>query len=199
MTAKVKLLYYMIIVAGLSIFIILNLSSRHFVKANKSATIVTGLSNGQAEYFQEKLGVALEQNSYILAGRRLEKDGDLNGAINSYELSLALSKKSGEKSTAWYFLAGAYEKKHDYENALKWMMLAKDNCPAWSQKPDVERVTYMKYILQGDYDAAVMHAQKAIDEYDAMMNGRGLQRQEYIDRFTDLIAAKDYIVSLKKK
>lgn len=172
---------------------ILLLTWMQAMKAKNPTTVVTGLSHGQTEYFQKKLGVASKDASYIHAGRRLEKMGDFDGAIESYKRAL-----SGYKGVAQICIANAYEKKHDYKNALEWMVIARDDCPEWSRKPDIERVAYLEHVIQGEYDQAIEHAQKAIDEYDAIMHGNGLQKQEYIDRLNDLIAAKDYIESLKK-
>ena len=163
------------------------------MKARKSSTVVTGLSTGQAQYFQQKLGTAISDASYIKKGKQLEKMGNFDGAIENYKRAL-----SGYKGVARICIANAYEKKHDYKTALEWMILVRDHVNEWAKKPHEERVKYLGYALQGEYELAVTHAKKAIEDYMSIYSDMPVQKQEYIDRLNDLIAAKDHILSLKQ-
>jgi len=181
-----------VIITALGIFF----SSIRAKEAAKRGAIVTGLSKGQVDYIQKEMNMAFTQQSYIDAGNKMLKDGNIDGAIESYKKALSTSKMSGEKGQTWVSIANAYEKRRDYKNALEWMMIARDHCPEWSRKPDTERVRYLEYALQGNYESVIEHARNAVKEIE---NIETRLKDTYIARLNDLIAAKEYILSLKTK
>ena len=49
------------------------------------------------------------------------------------------------------------------------------------------------------YELAIQYAKKTLEVETSMPYNKGVPSQGFIDRLNDLIAAKDYILSLKKK
>jgi len=195
-----KIQVFFIIVAIGSIVLVATityLSQKHKNEINRRNTIVTGLTPGQGQYFQKELASAFQVSSYVQKGKSLLNQGKYDEAIEVFKHAMSVAKMQGEKSMARLYVVDAYEKKRDYKNALDWMIIARDKCyNEWAKGPHIERVKYLEYALQGEYDLAIEHAKKALEEDKAIGAG---QLAGYQQRLIDLIAAKDYILSLKKK
>lgn len=184
-------------VAILAFTIGLFFSWRHVFGEKKRPVITTGLSKGQEENFQKELSSANKVFSLIRKGKKLLDQGDYDGAISNFKQALSASKMSGEKGVSMECLADGYEKKRDYLLARDWMIKGRDNCPnEWALKPFVSRIQYLDYALKGDYELTVQQASKAIEDYKII----GPEEVKVaIGRLNDLKAAKEYILSLKKK
>ena len=64
--------------------------------------------------------------------------------------------------------------------------------------PDDERLSYLLYAANGNYEVAINHAQKALEADASLPNAPKGGSLDYIQRLEDLKAAKDYILVLKK-
>jgi len=171
------------------------------VKKHKiSAVIMTGLPKEQAAGMQKELGEAFKYKSYLDKGDELVKQGKIDDAIKEYEVAFSMAKVSGAKGLAIFAMSNAYEKKHDYANALKYVIIDRDKyISSWAKEPVVERAIYLDHALKGEYELAVEHAQKALEADAKLPNVPKGGSPDYIQRLNDLKAAKDYILSLKKK
>lgn len=169
-----------------------------YKKPAQQETIVAGLTEGQQKTFQQDLSGAMSQYGHIKKGDRLFNKGNFDDAIKEYETALSLARSSGSKGEAYRHLANAYEKKRDYQKALDYIVVERDRYMAeWAKEPLVERARYLAYAIAGDYDRAIEYAEKAIVA-DAKVHNSSLTRQDYQGRLDDLIASKEYILSLKK-
>lgn len=171
-------------------------------KPAQKATVVTGLTEGQQKTFQQDLSGAMAQYGYIKKGNALLAAGRYDDAVKEYETALSLARSTGSKGEAFISLANAYEKKRDYKKALEYMLLVeKIYVSNWAEHPIFERIKYLEYVLKGEYDIAVKHAELAIEEGMKIdVSSRHKKpRADYVERLNDLKAAKDYILSLKKK
>lgn len=186
------------IVIVFSLIIIAYLVQKHRSENTNQSIIVVGLTDGQDKYFKKELSSASKISSLIKMGKKLFEGGDYDGAILSFQAALSASKMGGEKNMSMEYMVDVYEKKRDYANALSWMIKVRDNCPEWSKKPSIERVRYLEYALSGDYNRAIQHAEKAVEEYMIIHSDMPVQKHGYTARISDLVAAKDYIESLKK-
>lgn len=192
-----------IVVATVLIFLAVGLTMLLFMheKSVHQNTLVTGLTDGQQKNFQQELSGAMAQYGYIKKGDSLLVIGRYADAIREYETALSLARSTGSRGEALRSLANAYEKKRDYKKALDYMwLLEKTYVSDWAKGPLIERIKYLEYALNGDYKLAIKHAKLAIEE-DIKINISSREkkpRQGYIDRLNDLIAAEDYIRSLKE-
>ena len=185
---------FSIVVIGLSI-------NQKQVQKNKStAVVIVGSPSGGLTLFQKELIEASKYTSYLDKGDELVKEGKIDDAIKGYETAFSLAKVKGAKGLAIFAISKAYEKKHDYVNALKYETIDRDKYVSdWAKEPVVERALYLDYALKGEYDLAVEHAQKALEEDAKLPNVPKGGSPDYIQRLNDLKSAKDYILSLKKQ
>ncbi len=202
MTINKKILKIAII--GIAVLLLLTVGltihQEQIKKHNISAVVMTGLSKEQSAGMQKELGEAFEYKSYLDKGDDLVSQGRMDDAIKEYETAFSLAKVSGARGLAIYAISNAYEKKRDYVNALKYVIMDRDKyVSSWAKEPIVERAIYLDYALKGEYDLAVEHAQKALEADAKLPNAPKGGSKNYIDRLNDLKAAKDYILSLKKK
>ncbi len=171
-------------------------------KLAQQATIVTGLTEGQQKTFQQDLSGAFKQFSYIKKGDKLLAEGNYDDAIEEYQTALSLARSVGTKGEALRSLANLYEKKKDYKKALEYLTIEVNKYIAgWAKSPLIERISYLEYALNGEYDLAVRHAERAIEEeLKINISSRHKKpREDYVERLNDLKTAKGYILSLKKK
>lgn len=171
-----------------------------YKKPTQQATIVTGLTEGQQKTFQQDLSGAMKQFGYIKKGDRLLAEGKFDDALTEYQTALSLAKSVGTKGEAFRSLANLYEKKRNYKKALEYIIIVRDKYVAeWAEEPLDERAKYLEYASKGEYDLAVEHGKKAIKAEANLPDSNGKPRKDYVQRLNDLIAARDYILSLKKK
>ena len=183
-----------IILSGVSVY------KSRISKKTKDAIITTGMTKGQNEYFQEQLRITGKQYGYINKGDYYLKKGDTDSAIVMFKIALKNAYSHATKGEAILSLADVYEKKKDYKKALEYVILDRDKyVNDWARAPLIERAKYLEYASKGEYELAVKYVKKALEVETSMPYNKGVPSQGFIDRLNDLIAAKDYIESLKKK
>ncbi|OGW77136.1 MAG: hypothetical protein A3I73_02965 [Omnitrophica bacterium RIFCSPLOWO2_02_FULL_45_16] len=160
---------------------------------------ITGIRGGQRAGLIKEMENLSREHVHADKGNALLKENRIDEAIEAYKIALTEIKSSGGRGVVIASLVGAYEKKRDYAHALEYAIIDRDKyINDWAKEPVVERVKYLEYALQGEYDLAVEHAQKAL-ELDVKLFGRKKPREDYIERLNDLKAAKDYILGFKKQ
>jgi tetratricopeptide (TPR) repeat protein len=158
----------------------------------------SSLSAGQKQNFQQEMAKAEEQYSHLKKGDKLFAKGEIDQAIKEYEISLSLADHM-TRGVVYFSLANAYEKKRDYRKALEYVRKDLETFVSdWAKGPEIEREKYLEYVLRGDYGLAIEHARKAFEEDRKLPNTPKEGNPDYIERLNDLIAAKDYILSLKE-
>ena len=170
------------------------------IKKRESDTIVIiGAPKKGISGIKKEFKYASTLYSYLKSGDALMKQNRISEAITEYEKALSMAKSSGSRRVAHIAIANAYEKKRDYKKALELVIIDRDKyVNDWGKAPTVERAKYLEYALNGDYELAVEHAKKALEEDKKLPNRPKEGRSDYIERLNDLITAKDYILSLKK-
>lgn len=186
------IIFFMLVI-GVSI------NQRQVQKNKSTAIVMVGFPKGGATLFQKELTEAFKYKSFLDKGDELVKQGKIDDAIKEYETAFSLAKIQGAKGLAIFAISNAYEKKRDYINALKYVIIDKDKyVSSWAKEPSVERAIYLDYALKGEYELAIEHAQKALEAGAKLPNVPQGGSPDYIQRLNDLKAAKDYILSLKK-
>ena len=171
--------------------------TRERVEAKKILPV--GLTKGQEEYFTKELSKVGRQFGYIKKGDKYLDNNDIESAIQMYEVALKNAYSNATESQACRHLANAYEKKHDYKKALEYIALVRDKyVNDWAKEPVAERAKYLGYASKGEYELAVEHARKAM-QAEMKIHDLTKPRKDYQDRLNDLIAAKGYVLSLKKE
>jgi len=166
---------------------------------NKSEDVITtGMTLGQNDYFSSKLSEATGMKRRLDEGKRLKEKGEYQGAIKVFEEVLNDADDRGFKGMAIIGISNTYEKKRDYNKALEFVILRRDKfVNDWAKEPVVERIKYLEYALQGNYEMSIKHAELAM-QAEMKVHGSKKPREDYIDRLNDLKASKEYIESLKK-
>lgn len=161
---------------------------------------VVGVSEGEHAGLVKELEYASKEDSYLIQGDSLMKEGRIEEAMKAYETAISLARFSGSKAIAYIHMANAYEKKRDYKKALEYVIIDRDKfVNDWAKEPVVERAKYLEYALQGEYNLALEHAQKALEADSKLPNTPKGGSPDYIERLNDLKESKDYILGLKKK
>jgi tetratricopeptide (TPR) repeat protein len=164
------------------------------------AIVVVGSPKNNTAGLQKELAEAARFKSFLDKGNELVRQGQLNDGIKQYEMAFSVAKISGARGLAILAMADAYEANRDYKNALAKMVIIRDKyVNEWAKAPDVERVIYLEYAINGDYNLAIEHAQKALEAEAKLPNVPKGGSPDYIQRLNDLKAAKDHILSLKAK
>lgn len=177
----------------------LNTNQKQVQKNKSTAVIIVGPQSDGLTLFQKELIEASKYASFLDKGNELVKEGKIDDAVKEYETAFSLAKISGAKAVAILAMADAYEKNRDYVNALKYVIIDRDKYVSdWAKEPVVERAIYLEHALNGDYDLAVEHAQKAFEADANLPNRPKGGSPDYIQRLNDLKAAKEYILGLKK-
>lgn len=197
-----KLIVRIIVLSAVIFFVVIlgiTYRQKHVSKQNNEAVLLVGPPEKQAG-LQKELNYAFKQASYIKKGNQLLKENKIDESIEQFKIALSLARSSGTKGIAHICLANAYEKKRDYEKALKEVIVDRDKyVNEWAKEPAVERAKYLEYALKGEYELAVEHAKKALEADAKLPNSPKTGRSDYSERLNDLKAAKDYILSLKQK
>jgi tetratricopeptide (TPR) repeat protein len=166
------------------------------------AYVVTGLPEKQTGILKE-LAIVSTEHSFIIKGYDYLKGNEFDKAIEQFQTVLDRNKQTGALAEARQGLVDVYEKARDYKKAteLQEIIISRIKIPKgdmW-RTPNDERLAYLQYASNGDYDLAVEHAQKALEADAKLPNRPAGGRQDYIDRLNDLKSAKDYILGQKKK
>lgn len=169
-----------------------------YKKPAQQTVVITGLAKGQQKAFQHELVGAANQYGYIKKGNGLLVKGNFDDAIKEYQTALSLAKSKGSKGEAYNSLANVYEKKKDYKKAMEYVELDSSQYIAdWAKRPIVERIKYLEHASNGEYDLAIEHAKKAMDAEASLPDSNDELSKDYVERLNDLVAAKEYILSLK--
>jgi len=192
-----------IITIGVTIIIFGGITLKTYVKEKKAKQVyvVTGLSENQTGVLKELQIVAIE-HAYIIKGYEYLNNGEFKKAIEQFEIVIKRNQPTGALPEAKQGIVDVYEKMRDYKTAAELFknIIATFKIPKgdmW-RLPDDERLSYLQYAANGDYELAVEHAQKALEADAKLPNHPKGGREDYIQRLNDLKAAKDYILSLKK-
>ena len=179
------------------IFIIMN-SIIEKKKINDRAVLEIGMTEGENNYFKEKLTKAIKIKDKFLEGNKLRMHGRYDEAVKIFEDIFNESKEKGYQGMAILEIADTYEKKRDYQQALIYVVKSRDEyISEGAKEPIIERAKYLEYAVQGNYEMTIKHAQLAL-EADAKLPSRPKGGREiYIDRLSDLKASKEYIESLR--
>lgn len=173
----------------------------NFVKNENNTTdsvIKTGMTKGQKDYFSSKLSEAVNINKRFDMGEKLRNQSKYEEAVSLFKEIFNDIKHPGYKGMAIIQIANTFEKEKDYKNALKYMVISRDEyVNEWAKEPIIERVKYLEYALQGNYELAIEHAKLAL-EAEMKVHDSKKPRRDYLERFNDLKASKEYIEGLKK-
>jgi tetratricopeptide (TPR) repeat protein len=182
------------IFAGLIVFVI-----RYDKIYRNNKVIQLGLTKGQDGYFQKQLRETGKQYAFIERGIYYLENGDFDASIKMFEDALQNAYSQGTKGEAIIHLADAYEKKRDYDKALEYIVLDRDEyINDWAKAPVVERAKYLEYAASGEYELAVEQAEKALIVETNMPYNKGVPSEGYVQRVNDIKASKEYIEALKK-
>ena len=186
------------IVVFFGLFVGFQLRKPYEVK-DKRGVVSVGLKPSQQEYFSKQLSSSFREVDLLKKGKVLIEQSRLDEAIVYFE-NLINDKSFEAKGLAREHLINAYEKKHEYNKAysILYTDIQKYEIPPEHdfRIPKEERLKYLKYASEGEYELAVKHAQMAL-EANKKLPLKNLT-EGYLERLNDLKAAKSYIESLKK-
>ncbi len=169
----------------------------------KERVVAVGLKPSQQEYFSKQLSGSFNEVALLEKGTSLMSQGKLDEAAEHFKNLLA-DKKFELKGNARAHLIDIYEKKREYDKA--YAVLSEDVQKNYKVPPEhearvpvEERLKYLQYAINGDYDFAVEHARLALEASKKLPLSLKDISMSYQRRLEDLVAAKDYILSLKKQ
>lgn len=199
-----KMLKIVVIIIGITVIMIGGITVKTHIKAtNPQRTyVVTGLPENQTGVLKE-LQIVATEHAYIEKGYAYLKNGEYDKAKEQFEIVLKRNQPTGALPEARQGMVDVYEKMRDYKTAAELFekIIATFKIPKGNmwRLPDDERLSYLWYATNGDYDLAIEHAQKSLEADSRLPNRPKEGREDYIQRLDDLKAAKDYILNLKKK
>lgn len=202
MNDQMRIIKYSVTLIVIFVIVLLGLTiNRQSANFQKSQPIVTvGISKRQHDDLTRRIAKAMKDQQYLNLGDKLLKEGKIDEALQTYEVALSNAKLSADKGIIINHMANAYEKKRDYEKALEFVKMNRDQyVNSWAKAPIEERVLCLNYALEGNYEMAVGHAQKAVEIFKQTFPNIRRSTGGYEERLNDLKASKDYIMSLKKK
>ena len=170
-------------------------------KQQQRAYLLVGFPKGQAAGLQKELEYISTEHDYIDRGNMYLKKGKTQEAIAEFTTVLKRGKKTSALDFARRGLVDAYEKARDYKTAADLLdkIIATFVIPKgdkWRTAED-ERLLYLRYAANGEYDFAIEHAQKALEADAQLPNRPQGANPQYYERLNDVKSAKDYILSLK--
>jgi len=198
-----KMLKITIITTGVVVIVMGGITVKKYTNEIKpqQTFVVTGLPKNQSGILKE-LEKVTNEHAYIKKGYKYLESREYDKAKEQFETVIKRNKPTGALSEARRGMIDLYEKIGDYRMAaelfskiIATFKIAKGNM--W-RLPDDERLLYLLYAADGDYDLAVEHAQRALEADAKLPNRPKGGRADYIQRFNELKEAKDYILSLRK-
>ncbi|MBU1864712.1 MAG: tetratricopeptide repeat protein [Candidatus Omnitrophica bacterium] len=174
-------------------------TQKETTKQNK--VISVGLEPSKQEYFSKKLSNSFRDVRLLDVGAKLIDQGKVEEAIKYFKNLIAKDKSFGMKGLARNYLADAYEKNGEYTKAYQ-VLYEKSKqfkVPVTSEvrAPYEERLKYLKYASEGEYELAIEHAQMALEASKKDNPNLKTIPKGYQQRLNDLKASKAYIESLK--
>lgn len=172
------------------------------IKKQQKAYVMVGFPKGQTAGIQKELEYISTEHDYIDRGYAYLKAGRIKEAMEQFNTVLSRGKKTSALDFARRGLVDAYEKSRDYKTAADLLdkIIAIFVIPKgdiWRTAED-ERLLYLRYAANGDYNLTIEHAQKALEADAKLPNRPQGANPQYYERLDDLKAAKDYIMSLRK-
>jgi len=172
-------------------------------KKQQKAYVMVGFPKEQGAGIQKELEYISTEHDYIDRGYQYLKDGRIKEAMEQFNAVLSRGKKTSALDFARRGLVDACEKSRDYKTAADLLdkiigtfVIPKGDM--WRTAED-ERLLYLRYAANGDYDLAIEHSQKALEADAQLPNRPQGANPQYYERLDDLKAAKDYILSQKQK
>jgi len=194
MNRIIKYTLLLIVIFGLTIFAV-----RFDTDYRKKQVMQIGLNKGQNDYFQQQLKETGKQYEYIKRGYKYLDQENFDRAIGTFQEALKNAYSQGTKAEAYNGLANAFEKKKDYNKALEYVIIIRDeHVNDWAKAPVAMRVKYLEYAAKGECDLAVKATDEALAVEASMPYNKGVPSKRYVQRVNDLKASKEYIESLKK-
>lgn len=204
LTKKNTLTLLLIIIVLFFMFVSVQITTHQKNKVKKNSTMFIGLKSSQQEYFAKQLSGFSRELNQIHLGDALVKQGRLDEAIQHFN-NLINDQSFEDKYMARTHLIDAYEKKRDYATAYQALYKQQRNpkfvLPVTDpvRVPAEERLKYLKYASEGNYNLAIKHAQFAIEAEKQIPNCPKEMIKITEQRLNDLKASKAYIESLKKQ
>ena len=166
---------------------------------NMKKVTSVGLSSSQQEYFSQQMDKTGREADLLEKGKLLLNEGSASEAIKYFN-NLINDEEFELKGLAKAHLIDAYEKKGDYYTTYAILYTetqkSKLSLSDLFRVPVAERLKYLKYASEGEYELAVKHAQLAL-EASAELPLKTF-KQAYRKRLNNIEASKEYIESLKK-
>lgn len=173
---------------------------QRYSKEKPTAIVLVSDGKQNMQGLQKEMGYAFKQFGFIQKGETLLNEGHAEEAIGAFKEALAQAQSAGARGEAHFYLADAYEKIQNYKSALDEMVIVRDKyVNDWAKEPILERISYLEFILKGDYDSALEHAEKALEADKKLPNTPKTGSPDYVERIKNLKTAKNYIESLKSK
>lgn len=196
MAKKIMIVTISILVA---MFIGISFRYYHKEKAQENGVVAVGIEASKQKYFSNQLTRSFSDVKLLKKGDELIAIGKLNEAIEYLKNLLENNDSFELKGLAKNSLINAYEKARMYDKAYNTLFedskLYKIPPTHKFRIPVEERMIYLRYAADGEYDLAVKHAKLAMDA-DSILPTSNVKL--FKQRLNDLIATKDYILSLKK-
>jgi len=161
-----------------------------------------GLNKGQESIFRGQLGRAARNVEIVEEGRKLLDGRKSEEAISYFKKAIIDIDDASVRALAENGLVDAYEMNRDYDKAYyelnKIVKTYVVDPTDMVRMPDEERLKYLKYAIEGEYDLAVKHAELALKTDAKLPNSPSrFPNSPYEKRLKDLKASKEYIESLK--
>jgi tetratricopeptide (TPR) repeat protein len=145
--------------------------------------------------FTKKLN---EYHDYLKAGDIALENKNYTKAIENYEMAEKYAVSNGGIAVAVACLANVYEKKGNYAKALFYLK-KQEKGEDFRLYGYNERLQYLEFAKNGDYENALLHAKKAMENSaNHFTRVRKTPRKDYVERYDDIVNSKEYIESLKK-
>jgi len=182
------------------LFILFFGQSKRQSSNGKIDLVTIGFNNNLEGKFKTELEKSFKQAGYIESGKKLLSDGFYDEAINKFNIAFKEAQTRGEKGLAIVGLSDVYERMKNYKKALEYVIIEREQyINDWAKAPVEERITYLKYANEGNYDLAVLHAQNALNAFNKLYPQFKNINGKYQERLWELKAAKDHILTLKDR
>jgi hypothetical protein len=167
--------------------------------SQENNVIAVGVESSKQKQFSNELSKSFADGRLLKNADKLIAQGKLDEAIY-YLTDLIENNKNFElRGLARNSLINAYEEKRLYSKAYEILF---NKTKSYTippnhkfRRPVEERLSYLRYASNGEYELSIKHAKLALEADSKLPTSN---RELFDQRLKDLIAAKDYIESLKK-
>ena len=198
---KKMLIFIVIFIVAFSGFVFIkDIGNNKNQSNNKIMTL--GLSGSKEAIFRGQLGRAERNVKIVENGRKMLDEGKSQEAIGYFKNAIIEIDDASIRTLAVNGLIDAYEMNREYEKAAnrleeKIRMFVVPETDMF-RIPTDERLKYLQYATQGDYELAIKHATNAYEADLKLPNRSKDGNTRYLQRLNDLKASKEYIEGLKK-